>query len=216
MLDPERTYIEESVELAPDVVLLPGVVLEGRTVVSEGCTIGPDCRIADSVIGPDVTIEYSVIRESEVCEGASVGPYAHLRGGTRIGPRAKVGDFVEMKNTDFGEGAKAYHLAYLGDATVGPRANIGAGTITANYDGKDKHRSAIGERARTGSNSVLVAPINVGDGAVIGAGSVVTHDVDSDSLVRGVPARPVKDWVDPARSREDRGPDAEGSPEGAA
>ena len=203
MMDPERTYVDAGVEIGPDVRLLPGVILEGRTVIGEGSVVGPDTRIVDSVSGEGVEIASSVIRESEVGDGCKIGPFAHLRAGTRLAANVHIGDFVETKNTEMGEGAKANHLSYLGDAVVGPRANIGAGTITANYDGKNKHRTAIGERARTGSNSVLVAPVEIGDRAVIGAGSVVTKDVADDAHVRGVPAREISGWVDPAQTRED-------------
>jgi bifunctional UDP-N-acetylglucosamine pyrophosphorylase/glucosamine-1-phosphate N-acetyltransferase len=209
MIDPARTYVDASVEIGADTTLLPGTMLSGRTVVGAGCTIGPDTRIVDSVVGDDVTIASSVVREAEVGDRCTVGPFAHLRAGTRLLAGAKVGDFVETKNTTLGEGAKANHLAYLGDATVGPGANIGAGTITANYDGRNKHATVIGARSRTGSNSVIVAPVTIGDDAVIGAGSVVTRDVPSDALVRGVPARPVEGWVDPIRSLDGAAGDAD-------
>ncbi len=200
MLDPERTYVDATVEIALDVVLLPGTMLEGRTVIGAGSTIGPDTRIIDSVIGERTTIANSVVRDADVGDECSVGPFAHLRAGTRLLRGAKVGDFVETKNAELGEGAKANHLAYLGDVTVGAGANIGAGTITANYDGKNKHRTTIGNKARTGSNSVIVAPVSIGDGAVIGAGAVVTNDVPESGHVRGVPARLVEGWVDPLQS----------------
>ena len=200
MLDPARTYIDAGVEVAPGATILPGTMLHGRTVIGTGSVIGPDTRIIDSIVGEGATIEYSVVREAEVGDECTVGPFAHLRAGTQLLRGAKVGDFVETKNTQLGEGAKANHLAYLGDAVVGPGANIGAGTITANYDGKNKHVTKVGAGARTGSNSVLVAPVTVGDGAVIGAGAVVTNDVPAGTHVRGVPARVVEGWVDPIAS----------------
>src|SRR3954451_2331284 len=155
MTDPARTYIDATVDLAEDVRLLPGTVLEGRTSVGPRSVIGPDSRLVDTIVGEDVTITYSVTREAEVGDGATVGPYAHLRPGTRLGRGAKIGNFVETKNAEIGEGAKANHLAYVGDAEVGPRANIGAGTITANYDGRNKHRTKIGGDVKIGSNTVL-------------------------------------------------------------
>jgi len=194
MTDPARTYIDATVELAEEVRLLPGTVLEGRTSVGAGSVIGPDARLVDTIVGEDVTISYSVTREAEVGDGATVGPYAHLRPGTRLGRGAKIGNFVETKNSEIGEGAKANHLAYVGDAEVGPRSNVGAGTITANYDGRNKHRTKIGADVKIGSNTVLVAPVEVGDGATTGAGAVVNRDVPPNALAKGVPAKIVEDW----------------------
>ncbi len=211
MVDGQHTYVDATVELAADVQLLPGTILQGRTVIGTGSVIGPDTRIVDSIVGEHVTIANSVVRESEIGDGCSVGPFAHLRAGTHMLAGSKIGDFVETKNAQLGEGAKANHLAYLGDAIVGPGANIGAGTITANYDGKRKHRTIIGAKVRTGSNSVLVAPVEIGDGSVIGAGAVVTGDVPADSHARGVPARLVEGWVDPIR--EDDPPADDDRPE---
>jgi len=196
MADPARTYIDATVELAEDVRLLPGTVLEGRTSIGAGSVIGPDSRLVDTMVGEEVTITYSVTRDAEVGDGAMVGPYAHLRPGTRLARGAKIGNFVETKNAEIGEGAKANHLAYVGDAEVGPRANVGAGTITANYDGRNKHRTKIGADAKIGSNTVLVAPVEVGDGATTGAGAVVNRDVPPNALAKGVPAKIEEDWAD--------------------
>jgi len=195
MTDPARTYIDATVELGEDVRLLPGTVLEGRTSVGAGSVIGPDARLVDTIVGEDVTITYSVTREAEIGDGAVVGPYAHLRPGTRLARGAKIGNFVETKNAEIGEGAKANHLAYVGDAEIGPRANIGAGTITANYDGRNKHRTKIGADVKIGSNTVLVAPVEVGDGATTGAGAVVNRDVPPNALAKGVPAKIEEDWA---------------------
>jgi bifunctional UDP-N-acetylglucosamine pyrophosphorylase/glucosamine-1-phosphate N-acetyltransferase len=209
MTDPSRTYVDASVTLGADVSLLPGVVLEGRTSVGPRSSIGPDTRLVDTVVGEGATVTYSVAREAEIGDGVTVGPYAHLRPGTRLGKGSKVGNFVEIKASEVGEGAKVAHLSYLGDATVGAGANVGAGTITANYDGRTKHRTRIGARARIGSNTVLVAPVEVGEGAYTGAGSVVNRDVPAGALAKGVPARVEEGW---AKSRADEGAPAAGEP----
>ncbi|HZP27822.1 MAG TPA: bifunctional UDP-N-acetylglucosamine diphosphorylase/glucosamine-1-phosphate N-acetyltransferase GlmU [Acidimicrobiia bacterium] len=203
MADPARTYIDVTVELEPDVRILPGTMLEGRTVVGAGSVIGPDTRLVDTIVGERATITFSVAREAEVGDEATIGPYAHLRPGTHVGMRAKIGNFVEAKNADIGEGAKASHLTYLGDVEVGADANIGAGTITANYDGVRKNRTKIGRDAHIGSNNTLVAPVEIGDGAYTGAGSVVTRDVPPGALAKGVPARSEEGWVAARHARDE-------------
>jgi bifunctional UDP-N-acetylglucosamine pyrophosphorylase/glucosamine-1-phosphate N-acetyltransferase len=203
MTDPSRTYIDVSVELEPDVRLLPGTILEGRTVVGAGSVIGPDTHLVDTIVGEGATVRNAVAHDSEIGDGASIGPFTHLRPGTRVGARAKVGNFVEAKNSDIGEGAKASHLTYLGDTDVGPGANVGAGTITANYDGRRKHRTTIGKDAHIGSNNTLVAPVEIGEGAYTGAGSVVTHDVPPGALAKGVPARVEEGWVAARAARDE-------------
>jgi bifunctional UDP-N-acetylglucosamine pyrophosphorylase/glucosamine-1-phosphate N-acetyltransferase len=210
MTDPERTYIDTTVELESDVTLRPGTILEGRTVIGARSEIGPDSHLVDTIVGDDVVIRQSVAVEAEVGDESAVGPFAHLRPGTRLGARVRIGNFVETKNADVHDGAKANHLSYLGDAEVGEGANIGAGTITANYDGRDKHRTAIGRRVRTGSNTVLVAPVTVGDDSLTGAGAVVTRDVPPSSVAKGVPARsePVANPREPDDVREDEQGDA--------
>src|SRR4051794_24926256 len=195
MTDPTRTYVDTGVVLAPDVQLLPGTILSGRTVVGAGSVIGPDTELVDTVVGDDAVVRQTVARGSEIGDRATVGPYVSLRPGTHLAADAHVGTFVEIKNSHIGEGAKVPHLAYVGDAEIGPRANIGAGNITANYDGKQKHRTVVGADVRTGSNTVLVAPVHVGDGAYTGAGSVVNRDVPPGALAKGVPARIEDGWV---------------------
>jgi bifunctional UDP-N-acetylglucosamine pyrophosphorylase/glucosamine-1-phosphate N-acetyltransferase len=196
MRDPARTYVDATVELEADVLLLPGTMLEGRTVVGRGSVIGPDARLVDTIVGERTRIANAVVEEAEIGDDVAVGPYAHLRPGTRLGNGVKIGNFVETKNADIGEGAKANHLTYLGDVEVGDDANVGAGTITANYDGKKKHRSRIGKGARIGSNTVLRAPVEVGDGAYTGAGAVVTRDVPPGALAKGVPAEIDESWAE--------------------
>jgi bifunctional UDP-N-acetylglucosamine pyrophosphorylase / glucosamine-1-phosphate N-acetyltransferase len=195
MIDPGATYIDAAVELEPDVRLLPNTILEGRTVIGAGSEIGPDCRLVDTIVGEGAVVQNTVARESEIGDRATIGPFVSLRAGTHVAADAHVGTFVETKNAEIGEGAKVPHLAYIGDAEIGAGANIGAGTITANYDGKEKHRTVIGARARIGSNTVLVAPVEVGQGAYTGAGAVVTRDVPPGAIARGVPARIEEGWA---------------------
>lgn len=182
MQDPDRVYIDDSVELAPGVRLYPGVHLEGRTTVGKGAVIGPDAFVLDSMIGSEARIWYSVLRSAQVGDRAEVGPYASLRPGTVLESGSKAGTFVEIKNSSVGEGAKVPHLSYIGDARIGARVNVGAGSITCNYDGYEKHETVIGEGAFIGSSTMLVAPVVVGPGAFTGAGSVITRDVEAGAL----------------------------------
>ena len=182
MLDPDRTYVDDTVTVEPGARIYPGVHLEGNTTVAAGAQVGPDVFVVDSSIGAGATVWYAVLRNAVVGEGCEVGPYASLRPGTVLEKGAKVGTFVETKNTTLGEGAKAPHLAYLGDATVGARSNIGAGSITCNYDGYEKHQTIIGDDVFIGSDTMLVAPVTIGDNAVTGAGSVITDDVEEGAL----------------------------------
>jgi bifunctional UDP-N-acetylglucosamine pyrophosphorylase/glucosamine-1-phosphate N-acetyltransferase len=182
IIDPDRTYIDESVEVGPGARIYPGTHLEGSTTVGAGSQVGPDVFAVDSTIGKDSTVWYAVLRSAQVGDECEVGPYASLRPGTVLERGAKAGTFVETKNTVLGEGAKAPHLTYLGDATVGARANIGAGTVTCNYDGYDKHPTVIGEGAFIGSDTMLVAPVEIGEHAITGAGSVITRDVADGAL----------------------------------
>ena len=182
MLDPDRTYIDDTVTIEQGARIYPGVHLEGATTVGAEAQVGPDVFAVDSAIGARSTVWYSVLRSAQIGDDCEVGPYASLRPGTVMKAGSKLGTFVETKNTTLGEGAKAPHMTYLGDATIGPRANIGAGTVTCNYDGYEKHPTEIGEDAFIGSDTMLVAPVKIGDRAVTGAGSVITRDVASDAL----------------------------------
>ncbi|GGM98294.1 bifunctional protein GlmU [Thermus composti] len=183
MVLPETIYLEPSVELAPDVVLWPGVVLKGKTRVGEGCEVGPYAVLEDTVLEPGAKVQaHTVAQGAHLHGGASAGPFARLRPGAVLREEVHVGNFVEVKNSLLHPGVKAGHLAYLGDAEVGAGTNIGAGVITANYDGKRKHKTQIGEKAFIGSNSVLVAPVKVGNRALVGAGSVITQEVPDGAL----------------------------------
>ncbi|MDP9188869.1 MAG: bifunctional UDP-N-acetylglucosamine diphosphorylase/glucosamine-1-phosphate N-acetyltransferase GlmU [Actinomycetota bacterium] len=180
--DPESTWIDADVQLAPDVTIAPGSSLRGASAVGSGSVVGPMTSLIDSRLGRDVSVPHSYLVECVVGDGASVGPFAYLRPGAELGEGAKAGTFVEIKNSEIGPGAKVPHLAYVGDADIGAGANLGAGTITANYDGFRKHRTKVGERARLGVDTSLVAPVEVGDGAYTGAGSVITEDVPDGAL----------------------------------
>jgi bifunctional UDP-N-acetylglucosamine pyrophosphorylase / glucosamine-1-phosphate N-acetyltransferase len=170
------------VRIGRDTVIHPMTFLSGQTRIATGCEIGPATRVVDTSVGEGAIVEFSVVRSSRIGARAQVGPYAHVRPGTRLGPNAKVGSFVETKASEIAEGAKVPHLSYVGDAKVGRRANIGAGTVTVNYDGYEKHRTQIGDDARVGSDTMLVAPVKLGKGAVTGAGSVITTDVPAGAL----------------------------------
>jgi bifunctional UDP-N-acetylglucosamine pyrophosphorylase/glucosamine-1-phosphate N-acetyltransferase len=184
--DPASTTIGLDVMVEADAVVRPFTLLEGRTVVRSGASVGPFARITDSAIGPGAQVlDHCVLRDCVVEAGASVGPFTHIRPESRIGAGARVGNFVELKKTHLGDGAKAPHLSYLGDATIGAKANIGAGTITCNYDGVHKHATRIGEGAFVGSDATLVAPITIGEGAYIAAGSAITQDVPPHALALG-------------------------------
>jgi bifunctional UDP-N-acetylglucosamine pyrophosphorylase/glucosamine-1-phosphate N-acetyltransferase len=184
--DPESTHVGLDVVVEADAVLHPYTLLEGRTVVRSGSTVGPFVRLVDTEVGEGAQVlDHCVLRQCVVGRGASVGPFAHIRPETRIGEKAKVGNFVELKKTTLGDGSKAPHLSYIGDATVGPGVNIGAGTITCNYDGLHKHPTRIEAGAFIGSDTTLVAPVTVGEGAYVAAGSAITEDVPPGALALG-------------------------------
>ena len=182
ILDPDRTYIDPSVVVEAGARIYPGSLLEGETVVKAGARVGPDVTIVDSTIGEGSTVWYAVLRGATVGSNCEIGPFASLRPGTVIADGAKVGTFVETKNAVLGEGSKAGHLTYLGDVKVGRNTNIGAGTVTVNYDGVEKHETEIGDEVFIGSDTMLVAPVRIGDRATTGAGSVITEDVNDDAL----------------------------------
>ncbi len=185
VVDPDRTYVGEGVSVAPGTVLYPGTHLRGATTVGPGCRIGPDCWIEDTAIEDRCTVRYSVLEGSRVRADSTVGPYAHLRPGADVGPEARVGNFVEVKEARLEKGVKAGHLAYIGDADVGEGTNVGAGTITCNYDGVAKHRTVIEKDVFIGSNAALVAPVTIGEGAVVAAGSTITEDVPAGGVAFG-------------------------------
>jgi bifunctional UDP-N-acetylglucosamine pyrophosphorylase/glucosamine-1-phosphate N-acetyltransferase len=189
LVHPEATYIDAAVEIGPDTVVWPNSHLQGGTRIGNACTIGPGAVIRDSVLGDRCKVELSVIEQAIMEDDSNIGPFGHLRKGAHLGKGVHMGNFGAVKNSYLGPGVKMGHFSYLGDATVGEEANIGAGTITCNYDGKHKHRTIIGREAFVGSDSMLVAPVEIGDGARTGAGSVVTRDVPPGGLAYGVPAR---------------------------
>lgn len=183
LIDPASITIDDTVDIGNDVVIEPQTHLRGNTTIASNCRIGPNCLIENSLIGSNSKVLYSVITDSQVGIGTKIGPYAHLRQEVEVGEGCRVGNFVELKKTTLGQGTNVAHLSYLGDTTTGERVNVGAGTITANYDGANKHQTKIGNDSKTGSNSVLVAPLNIGDNVNIAAGSTITEDVPADSLV---------------------------------
>ncbi|HEX5013761.1 MAG TPA: bifunctional UDP-N-acetylglucosamine diphosphorylase/glucosamine-1-phosphate N-acetyltransferase GlmU [Candidatus Limnocylindrales bacterium] len=189
MRDPSTVYVDATVTLATDVTIEPNVILLGSTSVGEGTTIGAGSQILDSAIGADCVVWASIVESSTVEDGARVGPFSHLRPGSVVGKGAEVGNFAELKNARLGEGVKQHHVSYLGDADLGAGTNVGAGTITANFDGQKKHRTTVGERVFLGVDTMLRAPITLGDDAKTGAGAVVTKDVPAGKLAVGVPAR---------------------------
>jgi bifunctional UDP-N-acetylglucosamine pyrophosphorylase/glucosamine-1-phosphate N-acetyltransferase len=200
IVDPATTWIDAAVHLAADVTLLPGTQLLGATTVATGATIGPDTTLRDVQVGAGATVVRTHGSDSLIGAGSDVGPFAYLRPGAHLGDRGKIGTFVEVKNSVIGAGAKVPHLSYVGDADIGEGANVGAGTIFANYDGVTKNRSTVGRHARTGSNNTFVAPVTVGDGAFTGAGATIRDDVPSGALaVSAGSQRTIEGWVEDRR-----------------
>jgi len=215
MRDPSTVYLDWDVVLAEDVVLEPGVILRGRTTVGQGTVIGAGTQLIDSTVGRGCRVWASIVESSRIEDAASVGPFSHLRPGSTVGQGAEVGNYAELKNATLGAGSKQHHMSYLGDAEIGERANIGAGTITANYDGTRKHRTTIGAGAFLGVDTMIVAPRDIGAGARTGAGAVVTRDVPAGKLAVGVPARIREPRPTPADEPSAAGPATTGSPPAA-
>jgi bifunctional UDP-N-acetylglucosamine pyrophosphorylase/glucosamine-1-phosphate N-acetyltransferase len=182
MIDPDSITIEDTVHINPDVIIEPQTHLRGNTFIGSGCHIGPGTFIENSHLGENIKVFYSVIMDSKIASNGKIGPYSHLRGEANIGANCRVGNFVEVKKSTIGNKTNVAHLSYIGDATLGNQVNVGAGTITANYDGVNKHPTIIGDRSKTGSNSVFVAPVTIGEDVTVGAGSVITHDVPDKAL----------------------------------
>lgn len=204
IFDPKNTYIDLGVEIGKDTVIYPMTFITGGARIGEKCNIGPSTKINNSTIGDECTVEYSWLDGCEVAEGSMVGPYAKIRPGCRLGPGSKAGTFIEMKEAQIGKGSKVPHLSYIGDAVVGEEVNIGAGTITCNYDGERKSKTVIGDRAFLGSDTMLVAPVEVGDGAVTAAGSTITRDVPEGNLgIERSEQRNVSGWRN--RKKKKRG-----------
>lgn len=204
MLDPGSTWIDVDVDLAPDVTILPQTSLLGPTSIATGARIGPGTTLTSCEVGEGATLIHTWAELAVIEAGASVGPFTYLRPGARLGPQARAGAFVEMKNASLGEGAKVPHLSYVGDAEVGDGTNIGAATIFVNYDGQAKHRTVIGRHARIGSDTMLVAPVTVGDGAYTAAGSVITEDVPAGAMAVGrARQRNIPGWVQRKRPDTD-------------
>jgi bifunctional UDP-N-acetylglucosamine pyrophosphorylase/glucosamine-1-phosphate N-acetyltransferase len=196
VVDPQTTWVDVTCSVAPDAVLEPGTQLRGATSVAAGAVVGPDSTLVDTVVGEGASVVRAHCLEAVIGPEVSVGPFAYLRPGTRLGARSKVGTFVETKNADVGAGSKVPHLSYVGDATIGEGTNIGAATVFVNYDGVAKHHTTIGAHARTGADNMFVAPVTVGDGAYTAAGSVITTDVPPGALaVARAPQRNVGGWV---------------------
>jgi len=182
LLDPATTYIDVGVKIGPDTTIGPNTTIEGETTIGRDGRIGPNVQIRDAKIGDGAAVRFAVIEEARLAKHVTVGPFARIRPGTRLADNVIVGSYVEVKNSEIGIDSKVPHLSYVGDATVGERTNIGAANVTANWDGYTKHRTTIGDDVRTGSDTIMVAPVSIGDGAMTGAGSVISKDVPPGAL----------------------------------
>jgi bifunctional UDP-N-acetylglucosamine pyrophosphorylase/glucosamine-1-phosphate N-acetyltransferase len=202
VVDPRSTWVDVDVRIEPDVTIRPGTQLHGRTAIAAGADVGPDSTLTDTEVGAGARVVKAHCVGAVIGPEAAVGPYTYLRPGTRLGRGAKAGGFVEIKASTVGDGSKVPHLSYVGDATIGERSNIGAATVFVNYDGQDKHRTAVGDDVRIGSDSMLVAPVTIGDGAYTAAGSVITDDVPAGALGVGrARQRNIEGWVARRRGR---------------
>jgi bifunctional UDP-N-acetylglucosamine pyrophosphorylase/glucosamine-1-phosphate N-acetyltransferase len=191
IVDPQTTRIDAAVEIGQDARIEPWTILSGTTAIAQDAVIGPNAQVRDSRIGPRTTVWASVVEESTVAEDVEIGPFAHLRPGAQVGARCRIGNFAEIKNSRLGEGTQQHHFSYLGDAEIGENVNVGAGSVTANFDGREKHRTVVRDGASLGVDTMMVAPVTIGEGATTGAGSVVTRDVPPGMTVVGIPARPI-------------------------
>jgi bifunctional UDP-N-acetylglucosamine pyrophosphorylase/glucosamine-1-phosphate N-acetyltransferase len=203
--DPASCTLSEQTRFGRDVLVEPQCHFRGVNSIGDGCRIGPGCLIENSHLATDVEVVHSVLRDSHVEPGCAIGPFAQLRAGSHLAAGCRIGNFVEVKNSRLGEGCKANHLSYLGDADLGAEVNIGAGTVTANFDGVRKHRTVIGGGSKTGANSVLVAPITLGAGVTVGAGSTLTKDVPAGALALGRARQLVKENWNAASPRQEQG-----------
>ncbi|MGI8998448.1 MAG: DapH/DapD/GlmU-related protein, partial [Candidatus Limnocylindria bacterium] len=192
IVDPSTTRIDAAVKIGQDARIEPWTILEGATVIAQDALIGPNAHVRDSSIGPRTRVWASIIEEAIVAEDVEIGPFAHLRPGSEVGSRCRIGNFAEIKKSRLGAGTQQHHFSYLGDAEIGENVNVGAGSVTANFDGTAKHRTVIGDRASIGVDTLMVAPVTIGKDATTGAGSVVTRDVAAGRMVVGVPARPIE------------------------
>lgn len=192
IVEPASTRIDASVEIGQDARIEPGTTLQGATVIGQDAVIGPNAHLRDSRIGPRTQVWASVVEESTVAEDVQIGPYAHLRPGADVGARCRIGNFAEIKRSRLGAGTQQHHFSYLGDADIGENVNVGAGSVTANFDGAAKHRTIVGSGAKLGVDTMMVAPVTIGEGATTGAGAVVTRDVAPGKTVVGMPARPIE------------------------